>query len=66
MIHIDPQGRRRDFDLAWFSKESARMANAFRAAGLAKGDRVMNGYDLLCRQVIDRLAKAGELPAQAK
>ena len=26
----------------------------------------MNGYDLLCRQVIDRLAKAGELPAQAK
>jgi len=41
MIHIDPTGHRRDFDLAWFSRESARLANAFKTAGLAKGDRVM-------------------------
>jgi acetyl-CoA synthetase len=41
MIHISPDGIRRDFDLAYFSKESARLANAFQAAGLAKGDRVM-------------------------
>ncbi len=41
MIHIGPDGTRRDLDLAYFSKESARMANAFKAAGLAKGDKVM-------------------------
>lgn len=41
MIHIGPDGTRRDFDLEFFSKESARMANAFKAAGLGKGDRVM-------------------------
>jgi len=41
MIHIDATGHRRDFDLAWFSRESARLANAFKTAGLAKGDRVM-------------------------
>jgi acetyl-CoA synthetase len=41
MIHIGPDGARRDLDLAYFSKESARMANAFAAAGLAKGDKVM-------------------------
>ncbi|MGE4538086.1 MAG: AMP-binding protein [Desulfovibrio sp.] len=41
MIHIDNDGNRRDFDLAFFSKESARLANAFKDAGLKKGDRVM-------------------------
>ncbi|EFL52119.1 AMP-dependent synthetase and ligase [Solidesulfovibrio fructosivorans JJ]] len=41
MIHIDNDGNRRDFDLAFFSRESARMANAFKDAGLKKGDRVM-------------------------
>ena len=41
MIHIGPDGTRRDLDLAYFSKESARLANAFKAAGLAKGDKVM-------------------------
>jgi len=41
MIHIGPDGTRRDLDLAYFSKESARMANAFKAAGLEKGDKVM-------------------------
>ncbi len=28
MAHIDPEGRRRDFDLAFFSRESAKAANA--------------------------------------
>ena len=41
MIHIGPDGTRRDFDLGWFSRESARLANAFKDAGLKKGDRVM-------------------------
>ncbi len=41
MIHIGPDGTRRDYDLSWFSRESARLAGAFKAAGLAKGDRVM-------------------------
>lgn len=41
MIHIGPDGTRRDFDLAFFSRESARLANAFKDAGLKKGDRVM-------------------------
>lgn len=41
MIHIGPDGTRRDFDLAYFSQESARMAAAFKAAGLGKGDKVM-------------------------
>ncbi|WP_428568802.1 MAG: AMP-binding protein [Solidesulfovibrio sp. DCME] len=41
MIHIGPDGIRRDFDLAFFSKESARLAGAFKAAGLSKGDKVM-------------------------
>ena len=41
MIHIDKDGNRRDFDLAFFSRESARMANAFKDAGLKKGDRIM-------------------------
>jgi len=41
MIHIGPDGARRDFDLAFFSRESSRMANAFTAAGIGKGDKVM-------------------------
>jgi len=41
MIHIGPNGARRDFDLAFFSRESSRLANAFAAAGLGKGDKVM-------------------------
>jgi acetyl-CoA synthetase len=41
MIHIGPDGSRRDFDLHYFSTESARLANAFQKTGLAKGDRVM-------------------------
>ncbi len=41
MIHIGPDGTRRDLDLAYFSRESSRMANAFSTAGIAKGDKVM-------------------------
>ena len=41
MIHIGPDGTRRDFDLAFFSRESSRLANAFASAGIGKGDKVM-------------------------
>lgn len=41
MVHIDPEGKRRDFDLAFFSRESSRLANALKAQGLKRGDRVM-------------------------
>jgi acetyl-CoA synthetase len=41
MIHIGPDGSRRDFDMAFFSRESARMADAFAKLGIAKGDRIM-------------------------
>ncbi len=41
MVHIDPDGKRRDYDLAFFSRESARLANALVAQGLKRGDRVM-------------------------
>jgi acetyl-CoA synthetase len=41
MVHIDPEGKRRDYDLAFFCRESARLANALVAQGLKRGDRVM-------------------------
>ena len=41
MIHVGPGGERRDLDLEFFRSESARMANAFKALGIAKGDIVM-------------------------
>ena len=41
MIHIGPKGTRRDYDMAYFSRESSRMANAFATLGITKGDRVM-------------------------
>ncbi|MFW6323772.1 MAG: AMP-binding protein [Desulfovibrionales bacterium] len=41
MVHIDPQGTRRDFDLAFFSRESSRLAGGLRKLGISKGDRVM-------------------------
>jgi acetyl-CoA synthetase len=41
MVHVADDGTRRDYDLAWFSRESARMANALKALGVGKGDRVM-------------------------
>ena len=41
MVHVGPDGTRRDFTLGYFSRESARMANAFTSLGIKKGDRVM-------------------------
>lgn len=41
MVHIGPDGTRRDLDLAFFSTQSSRMANAFKAMGIVKGDKVM-------------------------
>ncbi len=41
MIHLDPEGRRREYDFAFFSRESGRLAAALKARGLGRGDRVM-------------------------
>ena len=41
MRHIGPDGARRDFDLAFFSSQSSRLANAFKAQGIAKGHKVL-------------------------
>ncbi|MBG0774828.1 MAG: AMP-binding protein [Desulfovibrionaceae bacterium] len=41
MVHVDPDGVRRDYDMAYFSRESARLAAAFQRMGVRKGDRFM-------------------------
>lgn len=41
MVHIDPQGRRREFDFKFFSQTSSRLANALKEQGIGKGDTVM-------------------------
>ncbi len=41
MIHVDDQGNCRNFDLDFFSKQSARLANGLVGRGIAKGDKVM-------------------------
>jgi acetyl-CoA synthetase len=41
MVHVGPDGTRREYDLAFFSTQSSRMANAFKALGVGKGDKVM-------------------------
>ncbi len=41
MVHIDPQGIRRTYDLDYFSSESSRLAQGLSELGLGKGDRVM-------------------------
>ncbi len=41
MLHVDTNGNRRDFDLAYFSRESSKAANALTKLGLKRGDRVM-------------------------
>ena len=41
MVHIDPQGTRRTYDLDYFSSESSRLAQGLTELGLGKGDRVM-------------------------
>lgn len=41
MVHIDPQGGRRDLDFGFFRRASNRVARGLLEAGLARGDRVM-------------------------
>lgn len=41
MIHVDDSGTRREYDFAYFREASSRLANALKAKGLGKGDRVM-------------------------
>jgi len=41
MIHVDNHGVRRDYDYAYFAKESARFANGISRMGVGKGDKVM-------------------------
>lgn len=41
MIHVDDTGRRRDFDVSFFSRESSKLAASLSEKGLGKGDRVM-------------------------
>lgn len=41
MIHIGPDGTRTEKDFDFFSKKSARLANALSKAGVEKGDRIM-------------------------
>jgi acetyl-CoA synthetase len=41
MVHVDPDDTRREYDFAFFREQSMRLANALKAQGLQKGDRVM-------------------------
>jgi acetyl-CoA synthetase len=41
MVHIGPDDVRREYDFAFFSRESCRLANGLKALGVARGDRVM-------------------------
>lgn len=41
MVHIGPDGRRSDFDFAFFRAQSNRVAAGLTAAGLGRGDRVI-------------------------
>ncbi len=41
MIHIDPEGGRRDYTFGYFKEQSCRLANALKDRGVQKGDRVM-------------------------
>ena len=41
MVHVGPDGTRAEYDLAFFSRESSRLANALQELGIGKGDAVM-------------------------
>ncbi|MFW5734605.1 MAG: AMP-binding protein, partial [Oceanidesulfovibrio sp.] len=41
MVHVDDDGARRDLDLAYFSRESSRMAQGLAQRGIGPGDRVL-------------------------
>ncbi|GAB7081353.1 AMP-binding protein [Megalodesulfovibrio paquesii] len=41
MVHVDDAGVRREYDLAFFSTQSTKLANALQALGVGRGDRLM-------------------------
>ena len=41
LVHVGPDGYRREYDFAWLAKASSRLANALAEQGLERGDRVM-------------------------
>ncbi|QJB56392.1 AMP-binding protein [Pseudodesulfovibrio sp. zrk46] len=41
LIHVDDEGKRREFDFKFFQEESAQLANSLMEKGVKKGDRVM-------------------------
>ncbi|MBU1229186.1 MAG: AMP-binding protein [Proteobacteria bacterium] len=64
MIHVDDAGMRHEYSFGFFAGESARLAGALAAKGVAKGDRVML---ILYRRVeywvaMLALARIGALP----
>ena len=41
LVHVDDMDQRTEYDFAFFSRESARLAKGLASKGLKKGDRVM-------------------------
>ncbi|MBU1003672.1 MAG: AMP-binding protein [Proteobacteria bacterium] len=41
IVHVGPDGYRREYDFGWLAATSCRLANALQAQGVGKGDRVM-------------------------
>jgi len=41
MVHVDDADVRREYDFAYFSEQSSRLANALTALGIGRGDKVM-------------------------
>lgn len=41
IIHVGPDGVRREYDFRWLAQASARLADALAQRGVGKGDRVM-------------------------
>ncbi|NJB69028.1 acetyl-CoA synthetase [Desulfobaculum xiamenense] len=41
IIHVGPDGVRREYDFDWLARSSARLANALAERGVRKGDRIM-------------------------
>ena len=41
MVHVDPDGIRKEYTFGFFAKESAKLASGLKKMGIKKGDRVM-------------------------
>lgn len=41
MVHLGPDGERREYTFGYFKEQSCRLANALESRGMKKGDRVM-------------------------